>query len=289
MKRDKYSVIVVLLSLITLSMLGYVFIYKCDDAFNQAELDGKRIIISFVDQNLINLQSKLEQIDIIEPEPEEEILSKQDVFIDNQPVIALLIYGLGSIDSSLITNLPQEVTIGIPDNEKYMSNDTINSHATMVDISIKDGYSQKIADFLSQKSQGIYSSEKSSLSDEDMELFLSCLKEKNVIYLYGQKEGSSKIQESARKISFPILINDVILDDIISSEMINENLSNLERIAKQKGYAIGMGSTYPLTIELLLKWVQTLEKKGIKIVPIEDLFQISKRYNGENILKQVSQ
>ena len=147
MKRDQYSV-TVMLSLIILFMLGYVFIYKYDDILNQSELDGKRITISFVDQNFINMQSQLEQIEIIEPEPEEEILSKEDSLIETKSVIALLIYGLGSIDSSLITDLPKEINLGVPDNEKYMSNDIINSHSTMVDISMKDGYGQKISEFL---------------------------------------------------------------------------------------------------------------------------------------------
>ena len=288
MKRDQYSV-TVMLSLIILFMLGYVFIYKYDDILNQSELDGKRITISFVDQNFINMQSQLEQIEIIEPEPEEEILSKEDSLIETKSVIALLIYGLGSIDSSLITDLPKEINLGVPDNEKYMSNDIINSHSTMVDISMKDGYGQKISEFLNNKSQGIYSSEKSSISDEEIESFLKSLKEKNIIYLYGEKKDSLNIQQIAKKISFPILVNDVILDDIISSEMINENLVKLEKSAKQKGYAIGMGSTYPLTIELLRKWIPTLEKKGIKIISIKDFFEVSKNYNSENILKQVSQ
>lgn len=290
MKKDKSLIIAVLFSFIILSILGYVFMYKSDDIANQAESDGKRITISFSDQKLKGLQEKLDQIEIIEPEPEEELFLKEEVLADNQqPIIALLIYGLGAIDSSIIMGLPKEINLGIPDNDKYISNETINSYSTMVDISIKDGYGQKISDFLNNQSQGIYSSEKSSLSDEDMELFLSFLKERNIIYLYGEKEDSSKIQSLARKISFPILINDVILDDIISSEMINENLVKLEKIAKQKGYAIGMGSTYPLTIELLLKWIPTLEQKGIKILPIEEFFNVSKKYESKNILKQVSQ
>ena len=75
--------------------------------------------------------------------------------------------------------------------------------------------------------------------------------------------------------SFHILANDVILDEVISTEAINEKLFELEKIAQKDGYAIAMGSSNPLTVELLTKWISSLEAKGIKLIPINDLYKIT--------------
>jgi len=48
-------------------------------------------------------------------------------------------------------------------------------------------------------------------------------------------------------------------------------LFELERIAKSAGSAVGMGLPYPVTIERLAVWAETLEAKGLVLVPVSAL------------------
>ncbi|MEM7620964.1 MAG: divergent polysaccharide deacetylase family protein [Pseudomonadota bacterium] len=49
---------------------------------------------------------------------------------------------------------------------------------------------------------------------------------------------------------------------------IDAQLLKLEEIAGEKGLAIGIGTTLPLTIERIKKWAKTLEQKNAILVPI---------------------
>jgi hypothetical protein len=109
----------------------------------------------------------------------------------------------------------------------------------------------------------------------DAELFLSRLKEKNIIYLCGEQDKKAIVYQLAEKMSFHILANDVILDKVVSTEAINEKLFELEKVAQKNGYAIAISSSNSLTVELLNEWISSLEAKGIKLIPINDLYQIT--------------
>ena len=52
---------------------------------------------------------------------------------------------------------------------------------------------------------------------------------------------------------------------------IDQRLDELERIAREGGYALGIGSPYPVTIERVMVWAQELERKGIALAPVSAL------------------
>ena len=71
-----------------------------------------------------------------------------------------------------------------------------------------------------------------------------------------------------------VLERNVFLDaDLpnISQDTVRRRLAQLERIAREDGYAIAIGHPYKETLETLLPWLITAEARGFELVPITAL------------------
>ncbi len=65
---------------------------------------------------------------------------------------------------------------------------------------------------------------------------------------------------------------DLVLDESPARAEIEAKLLALERIARERGSAVGLvGPPRPVTIERIAAWAQTLEGKGIVLVPVSAL------------------
>ncbi len=310
LKHNRLALITIILSAIILVMLTYAVFFKRIDNSEMAEFHGHKIIFPLLKQKLENLQPELQQFEFSEPEEDDSTsLNKEN---NEEPMIALVIDGFGLIQPTENSEeLPAAVSFGV--NASTNLNDPlINIHNTMLNIPLEpEDYSvefndsqslllnnssdeniQRLVNILDkvQNNQGVYSSgdEKYTNSLSEVELLLSNLKQRNLIYLCGQRDKNAIVYQLAEKMSFHILANDVILDEIISSEAINKKLLELEKIAKQNGSAIATASSYPLTIELLKNWLPSLEDKGIRIMPINDFYKITQQRKISNAQKQVN-
>lgn len=58
-----------------------------------------------------------------------------------------------------------------------------------------------------------------------------------------------------------------VIDSEPTASAIDEQLLHLEAIALQRGYAMGTGFAFPLTIDQLRDWTSTLESKGYVLAP----------------------
>jgi hypothetical protein len=56
-----------------------------------------------------------------------------------------------------------------------------------------------------------------------------------------------------------------------AKDLIDAELAALEKIAIQRGSALGTSGSYPITIERVKVWAQTLEQKGLALVPVSAL------------------
>ncbi len=78
----------------------------------------------------------------------------------------------------------------------------------------------------------------------------------------------SEAAKLARTVGMRFGEADLRIDNVQIEKEINNKLSRLVEIANQKGFAIGVGSSLPLTIDLVNKWSKTLKGKNIILVPI---------------------
>ena len=54
---------------------------------------------------------------------------------------------------------------------------------------------------------------------------------------------------------------------------IQQQLANLEKIAREHGSAIGITEPYPITLNALESWTAGLEKRGITLAPLSMVWE----------------
>ncbi|MCH2036985.1 MAG: divergent polysaccharide deacetylase family protein [Rickettsiales bacterium] len=96
------------------------------------------------------------------------------------------------------------------------------------------------------------------------------------VIVYNNKEENFALVEKARNMGLPLIVADLVVDDEISQESIREQLDLTERVALNKGYAVVIAHAYPLTIDLLSRWIASLDDKSVAIVPLSKIVK-SKR------------
>lgn len=120
---------------------------------------------------------------------------------------------------------------------------------------------------------GVYTEpdEKFTESRDGMGYIIDALRQKGKLLVYGKGYQNNAFLQLAGGKQMPLLVSDLVIDRRISANAIDGNLQKLEEMAKKNGYALGMGSPYPITIQLLEKWLTTLDQKGIQLAPVSQL------------------
>jgi polysaccharide deacetylase 2 family uncharacterized protein YibQ len=75
----------------------------------------------------------------------------------------------------------------------------------------------------------------------------------------------------------PFLKADVVVDAKPNWADIDAALDQLERMASEKGSAVGMASAVPVSIERIARWAKAAEARGVRIVPLSALAARSKQ------------
>lgn len=105
-------------------------------------------------------------------------------------------------------------------------------------------------------------------SADDIQPILDVIKSRGLLFLDGRTSTKSVAGKLAGKLDIPVAINNRFLDRKADRVAIDTRLGELERIARVTGTAIGVGYPYPVTLERLATWVQTLNRKGFVLAPI---------------------
>ena len=97
------------------------------------------------------------------------------------------------------------------------------------------------------------------------------LKTRGLLFLDARVSRNSVAEQVAMDLGVPNTQSSRFLDLEASRVAIDARLYELERIAKSAGSAVGIGFPYPVTIERLAAWAQSLDDKGIALVPVSAL------------------
>ena len=91
-----------------------------------------------------------------------------------------------------------------------------------------------------------------------------------LVFLYSDEYDKKPITRAAAELNIMenICLIDIALDNVGSSEDILEKIVDLEMIAKSRGVSVGIIRPYQANIEILQKWMETLEEKQIEIKPL---------------------
>lgn len=121
---------------------------------------------------------------------------------------------------------------------------------------------------------GLYTNpgEKFSRAHKSIEPVLLSLQDKGIPLIHGNGVSDTGFSQLATKIDAAILPIDLVIDEQISSQHIEAQLEKIETYARDVGFAVAVGSPYPITIKMIKKWLPTLQAKGITLVPVSEIF-----------------
>ena len=101
-----------------------------------------------------------------------------------------------------------------------------------------------------------------------MEWLMRELRDRHMFFVDSRTTADSVAATVARHEGVPALERDVFLDDDPRPEAITAQLDRLERLARQRGYALGIGHPHPNTLTVLEQWLPGLAARGIRVLPL---------------------
>lgn len=87
-------------------------------------------------------------------------------------------------------------------------------------------------------------------------------------YVDDGSSARSVAPELALKNGVPFAAGDAAIDAVQDRGAILDKLDELERTARAKGFAIGTGNAFDVTVDAVAAWASEARKRGVEIVPI---------------------
>lgn len=107
-----------------------------------------------------------------------------------------------------------------------------------------------------------------------MEWLMKALRKDEKFYIDSMTSRLSVAGDIARENNVPYLKRDVFLDNKQDQDYIMSQLLELIRVAKTKGLAVAIGHPHPMTIAVLTRELQNLDKYGVRLVSLTELIKI---------------
>lgn len=101
-----------------------------------------------------------------------------------------------------------------------------------------------------------------------MAALMSELGKRGIGYLDDGSSARSLAPDMALKYGVPFAAADTAIDGVQDRGEILKKLDQLESTARAKGFAVGTGSAFAVTVDAVASWVNEAKKRGIEIVPI---------------------
>lgn len=115
-----------------------------------------------------------------------------------------------------------------------------------------------------------------SLLTEDAALMvrlMARLRNDGLLFVDSLTTPNSVGRRAAKALGVPFVARDIFLDNEQDMDYIARQLASTEKIARIRGYAIAIGHPYANTLQSLAEWQDSLEFKGLQLVPISQIMQ----------------
>lgn len=110
-------------------------------------------------------------------------------------------------------------------------------------------------------------------SQPDLAALLKTTTGRGLYFVDNGESEQSVAREVAAAEGTPFARGDRQLDRNPTREAIEKEFTALEDLAKQRGSAIGVAAAFPVTIDRVTAWAESLEGKGIALVPVSALVE----------------
>nr|WP_301311774.1 divergent polysaccharide deacetylase family protein [Azospirillum lipoferum] len=109
-----------------------------------------------------------------------------------------------------------------------------------------------------------------------MQPVIDALKARGLLLVDARANPKSVAGPLANLAGVPRALGDRVIDRDLSRGAIDDQLRELEELAKTNGAAVGFASPYPTTIERLNLWLTALADRGIALAPVSAVVNIQK-------------
>lgn len=109
-----------------------------------------------------------------------------------------------------------------------------------------------------------------------MQPVIDALKARGLLLVDSRVNPKSVAGPLANLAGVPRALGDRVIDRDLSRGAIDDQLHELEELAKTNGAAVGFASPYPTTIERLNLWLTALADRGIALAPVSAVVNIQK-------------
>ncbi len=215
-----------------------------------------------------------------------------------KPRVAIVVGGLGfnaAVTQAAIEDLPPEVTLSfVPyaqDLQRWIDAARARGHEVLIELPMepfdpattdtgpqtllaaapaKDNIA-KLENLLSRASGYFavsnYQGGRFALSGAASAPVVKALQERGLGFVSNGIGQRAPLGAEAQRAGLPFAAADRVLDARREAEAIDDQLMNLETLAKRSGAAMGAGFAYPVTIEQISFWAQSVESRGLVLAP----------------------
>lgn len=106
-----------------------------------------------------------------------------------------------------------------------------------------------------------------------MRTVMTELKARGLLFLDSRTTRESVAVRIARDLGVPLAERNVFLDNEVTPEAVRARLAELEQVARQDGFAVGIGHLHDVTLDELARWLPEVERRGFALVPISAIVQ----------------
>lgn len=101
-----------------------------------------------------------------------------------------------------------------------------------------------------------------------MSPFFGELSKRGLMFVDDGSSARSLAPATAENQRVPYAVSDLVIDIERERGAILAKLDDLERTARARGFAVGIGSAFDVTVDAVATWVQEAKRRGIEIVPV---------------------
>ncbi len=101
-----------------------------------------------------------------------------------------------------------------------------------------------------------------------MRVVMTELKRRGLLYLDARAVPTEPVAVAAHELGLPYAARDIFLDGEQAAIAVDARLADLVKLAHEHGSAIAVGHPHPATLAALQRWLPTLRRQGVVLVPL---------------------
>jgi polysaccharide deacetylase 2 family uncharacterized protein YibQ len=213
------------------------------------------------------------------------------------PVIAIIVIGLGTskAQTEAAIKLPENITLSFSpyarNAESWATAARVTGHEVMLDLPLQpadypasdpgpyglladakpEANEQKLQWLLSRF--GAFTGVVTPLSDGFVnqplafQKLLESVGKRGLITVVARDLAGNQSKAIVDESKDPVLVGDVLIDEDLSDGAIKSRIATLQQRAKERGFAVGIAQSYPITMTHLAALPEVLSKEGFSLMP----------------------